>query len=117
MTVHVARLVRLYIVLKTQRFGLIAHYLPSEGGPRVSSDRVDYYRHIALTLCGKYWPRSGVGHVKRSLFAPASGLLGKAFPINANDEAQTWLYCHTKRLRFEYLLFLRRASSIVALTL
>jgi hypothetical protein len=47
---------------------------------------VDHYGHIALANCSKYWPRSGVRHVKRSLFALVGGLLGKAFPSNANDE-------------------------------
>lgn len=76
---------------------------------------MDHYGHIALANCGKYWPRSGVRDVKRSLFALAGGLLGKAFPSNANDEPKLGCNVIQKTARFELLLFLRSASLTVAL--
>ena len=61
---------------------------------------MDHYGHTALANYGKYWPRSGVRDVKRSLFALVGGLLGKAFPSNANDEPKLGCNVIQKTARF-----------------
>jgi hypothetical protein len=100
-----------------KRSCVIAPQLPSRAGLRVSSDGVDRYGHTALTNCAKYSPRSGVRDVKRSLFALVGGLLGKAFPSNANDEPQLGCKVIQKTAHVGLLLFLRPASLAVVLAL